>query len=116
MVRAATDVLPFTDQHLGGDRQFHLVWWQALGGISAEEHAHIFLYEPRGVIGSQDHTCVEAQRRIGKRFYDTVCIYKDAGIVANGVLALTGAVVSPESGTPLAHRIAQKPSKTAVVG
>ena len=37
---------PFTDQDLGGDRQFHLVWWQALGGISAEEHAHIFLDEP----------------------------------------------------------------------
>ena len=37
---------PFTDQHLGGDRQFHLVCWQALGGISAEEHAHIFLDEP----------------------------------------------------------------------
>jgi hypothetical protein len=60
----------FQAQDLGGDRQFHLVRWQSLGGISAEEHAHIFLYEPRGVIGSQDHTCVEAQRRIGKRFYD----------------------------------------------
>jgi hypothetical protein len=67
---------------LGGDRQFHLVRWQSLGGISAEEHAHIFLHEPRGVIGSKDHTCVEAQRRIGKPFFDTVCIYEDAGIVA----------------------------------
>jgi hypothetical protein len=41
-----------------------------LGGISAKEHAHIFLDEPGGVIGSQDHACVEAQRRIGKRLYD----------------------------------------------
>jgi hypothetical protein len=29
----------------------------------------IFVYEPGGVIGSQDHACFEAQRRIGKRFY-----------------------------------------------
>jgi hypothetical protein len=32
----------------------------------------------------------------------------------NGLLAGTGATVSAESGTQLAHRIAEKPSKTAV--
>lgn len=41
-----------------------------LGRISTEEHANIFLNEPGRVIGSQDHTCVEAQRRVGKRLYD----------------------------------------------
>jgi hypothetical protein len=36
--------------------------------------------EPGAVIGSQDHACVEAQRRIEKGLYDhTVSIYKDAG-------------------------------------
>jgi hypothetical protein len=44
-----------------------LFWWQALGGIFAKEHSNVFLYEPGGVVGSQDHACFEAQRRIGKR-------------------------------------------------
>ena len=60
----------FPVQDSGGRRQFHLLWWQALGRISAEEHTNIFLYEPGGVICSQDHACVEAQRRIGERLYD----------------------------------------------
>ena len=38
----------------------------------AEEHSDIFLYEPRGIIGSQDHIGVEAQRRIEKRLHDTI--------------------------------------------
>ncbi len=59
----------FPVEDLGGHRQFHLLWGQALGRISAEEHTNIFLDEPGGVIGSQDDACVEAQRRIGKRLY-----------------------------------------------
>jgi hypothetical protein len=59
----------FPAQDSGGRRQFHLLWWQALGRISAEEHTNIFLDEPGGVIGPQDHACVKAQRRIGKRLY-----------------------------------------------
>jgi len=51
-------------------RQFHLLWSQVLGRISAEEHTNIFLDEPGAVIGSQDHAGVEAQRRVGKRLYD----------------------------------------------
>jgi hypothetical protein len=106
----------FPAQDLGGRRQFHLLGWQALGQISAKEHADIFLYEPGGVIGSQDHACVEAQRRIGKWLYDyTVSIYKDAG---RGVVL--GIVVGRDrrnwtsSGPQPAHRIAQKARKTAV--
>jgi hypothetical protein len=60
----------FPAQDSGGRRQFHLLWSQALGRISAEEHTNIFLDEPGGVIGPQDHVCVEAQRRIGERLYD----------------------------------------------
>ena len=59
----------FQPKTLGGRRQFHLIGWQALGRISAKEHAHIFLDEPRGVVSSQDHASVEAQRRIGKRLH-----------------------------------------------
>jgi hypothetical protein len=54
----------------GGQRQFHPLWRQALGCISAEEHPNIFVYEPGGVIGSHDHACFETQQRIGKRLYD----------------------------------------------
>ena len=57
-------------QDLGGRRQLHLLWWHALGRIPAEEHTNVFLYEPGGVVGSQDHACFEAQRCIGKRLYD----------------------------------------------
>jgi hypothetical protein len=60
----------FPAQNLGGRRQFHLLWWQALGRIFAEEHSNVFLYEPGGVIGSQDHACFEAQRCIGNGHYD----------------------------------------------
>jgi hypothetical protein len=35
-----------------------------------KDHANIFVYEPEGVIASDDHACFEAQRRIGKRLYD----------------------------------------------
>src|ERR1035438_1076275 len=54
----------FPAQDSGGRRQFHLFWWQALGGIFAKEHSNVFFYEPGGVISSQDHACFEAQRRI----------------------------------------------------
>jgi hypothetical protein len=47
-----------------------LVWWQALGRKLAEEHSNVFLYEPGGVVGPQDHARLEAQRCIGKRLYD----------------------------------------------
>jgi len=59
----------FPAQDSGGQRQFHLLWWQALGRIFSEEHSDVFLYEPGGVVSSQDHACLEAQRRIGKRLY-----------------------------------------------
>ena len=47
------------DGTVGGQRQFHLLWRQVLGGISAEEHANIFLDEPGTVIGPKDHACVK---------------------------------------------------------
>jgi len=35
----------------------------------------VFLYEPGRVVSSQDHACLEAQRRIGKRLYHhTFCM------------------------------------------
>src|ERR1700730_732305 len=68
----------FPAQDLGGRRQFYLLWWHALWRIFAEEHSNIFLYEPGGVIGSQDHACVEAQRRIGERLYDHAESKKEA--------------------------------------
>jgi hypothetical protein len=52
--KATTEGWRFPAQDLGGRRQFHLLWWQALGGISAEEHTNIFVHEPGGVIGSHD--------------------------------------------------------------
>jgi hypothetical protein len=64
-----TDCL-FQADNLGGQGQFHSLWWQALGRILAEEHSNVFLYEPGGVIGSHDHAGFEAQRRVGKRLYD----------------------------------------------
>ena len=60
----------FRADNSGGQRQFHSPWWQALGCIFAEEHSNVFLYEPGGVVGSQDHACFEAQRCIGKQLYD----------------------------------------------
>ena len=68
--RARRRVCPFPAQDSGGLRQFHLLWWQALGRIFAEEHSNVFVYEPGVVIGSHDHACFEAQRCIGKRLYD----------------------------------------------
>jgi hypothetical protein len=41
-----------------------------LGRILAEEHANIFVYERRVVIGSHDHACFKAQRCIRKQLYD----------------------------------------------
>jgi hypothetical protein len=60
----------FRADNSGGQRQFHSPWWQALGCIFAEEHSNVFLYEPGGVVGSQDHAGFEAQRCIGKQLYD----------------------------------------------
>jgi hypothetical protein len=59
----------FPAQDAGGRRRLHLPWWQALGCIFAEEHSNVFLYEPGGVVGSQNHACFEAQRCIRKRLY-----------------------------------------------
>jgi len=60
----------FHADNSGGQRQFRWLWWQALGRIFAEEHSNVFLYEPGGVVGSQDHACFEAQRCIGKQLHD----------------------------------------------
>jgi hypothetical protein len=68
--KARTAGLTSSAQNLGGQRQFHLLWSRVLGRISAKEHADIFLYARGGIIGSQDHACVEGERRIGKRLYD----------------------------------------------
>jgi hypothetical protein len=60
----------FQADNSGGHRQSNWLWWYALGRILAEEHSNVFLYEPGGVVGSQDHACFEAQRCIGKQLYD----------------------------------------------
>ena len=70
LFKGASAGLAFSAQDSGGQRQFHLLWWQALGCIFAEEHSNVFLYEPGGVVGSQDHACFEAQRCIRKGLYD----------------------------------------------
>ena len=59
--RARRRGCPFQAQDSGGRRQFHLLWWQALGRIFAEEHSNEFVYEPGVIIGSHDHACFEAQ-------------------------------------------------------
>jgi hypothetical protein len=60
----------FHADNSGGQRRFGSLWGQALGRILAEEHSNVFLHEPGGVVGSQDHACFEAQRCIGKQLYD----------------------------------------------
>jgi len=64
-----TDCL-FQADNSGGHRQSNWLWWYALGCTFAEEHSNVFLYEPGGVVGSQNHACFEAQRCIRKRLYD----------------------------------------------
>lgn len=68
--RARRRVCPFPAQDSGGRRQFHLLWWQALGRVFAEEHSDVFVYEPGVIVSSHDHACFEAQRNIGNRLYD----------------------------------------------
>jgi hypothetical protein len=60
----------FPVQDSGGWRRLYLLGWQALGRKLAEEHANVFVYEPGAVVGSHNHACLEAQRRIGTRLYD----------------------------------------------
>ena len=64
-----TDYL-FQADNSGRQRQFYSLRWQALGRIFAEEHSNVFLSEPEGVVGSQDHACFEAQGCIGKGLHD----------------------------------------------
>jgi hypothetical protein len=68
--RAGRTDCPFQADNWRGQRRSHPHWWQALGRIFTEEHSNVFLYEPGGVVGSQDHACSEAQRCIGKGLYD----------------------------------------------
>jgi hypothetical protein len=77
--RARLRDCPFPAQDSGGRRQFHLLWWQALGLIFAEEHSNVFVYEPGVIIGSHDNARFEAQRCIGKRLYDHTVSMKASG-------------------------------------
>ena len=45
----------------GGQPQFHLLWWQALGRIFAEEGPDELVCQSGIVVGSHDHARLETQ-------------------------------------------------------
>jgi hypothetical protein len=53
-------------QGSGGRRQSTCLGGRRGGRILAEENAKVFVDQPVSVIGSHNHSCLEAQRRIGK--------------------------------------------------
>ena len=61
--------LPLQADNSGRQRQFHLLWWQALRLISPEEGPSELVCQSRIVVGSENHTRFETQRGIRKRFH-----------------------------------------------
>jgi hypothetical protein len=80
----------FPAQDLGGRRQFHLLWWQALGRISAEEQANIFLYVPEVLSALKITHVLKHKRRIGKRLCDYAISMKQDASQALGMGCFPG--------------------------
>jgi hypothetical protein len=56
----------FQADNLGGQPQFHLLWWQALGRILAEEGPGELVCQSGIIVSSHNHTRLETQMRYQK--------------------------------------------------